>query len=133
LVQREFLVCAVAVDSHRHAQIRPIREQMAQCILDHLLLVLIKPGLYQVLGLNELLTHIGLRKGDSVPLLECIVLPDRVKVNCGAAGILNMKQEADGLSAFVREADKIHRNRPVFSSVAPKIAPHSAAVDQNTV
>ena len=56
---------------------------MAQCILDHLLLVFVKPGLYQVLSLNELSAHLCLRKGDSVRLFECIVLPDRVKVNCG--------------------------------------------------
>jgi hypothetical protein len=57
---------------------------MAKRILDHLILVLIEPGLYQVLGLNKLLTHFGLRKGDSVQLLKCIVLPDRVKVNLPA-------------------------------------------------
>ena len=68
LVEREFLIGAIAVDSDRDAQIRPVREQVAQCILDHLLLVLIEPGIYQVLGLNQLLAHFGLRKGDSVQL-----------------------------------------------------------------
>jgi hypothetical protein len=33
--------------------------------------------------------------------------------------ILNMRQEADGLSAFARKAGQIRRNQPVFDSVAP--------------
>jgi len=35
------------------------------------------------------------------------------------AAILNMRQEADGLSAFARKAGQIRRNQPVFGSVAP--------------
>ena len=35
-----------------------------------------------------------------------------------ATGILNMRQEADGLSAFALEAGQIRRNQRVFGSVA---------------
>ena len=36
-----------------------------------------------------------------------------------AAAVLNIRQEADGVSAFARKSGKIHRNQPVSGSVAP--------------
>ena len=43
---------AIAVDGYRDTQIRPVGEQVTQCILDHLVFVFIEPGVCQVLSSN---------------------------------------------------------------------------------